>query len=138
MADARDTMLWPAAALVVTQVVHVLAPVDSDKPESESWLGLPVGGALLLLSVVGLVGIVQGRPYGRPLAAWTGLAVALGFIAYHAVPWSTVISNPYLGEPVGPWAWGSVALAVGAGFWCAWVGREELRRSPERSSRATA
>ena len=120
-------MFWPATALVVTQVLHVLAPIDSDKPESESWLGLPVGALLLLLSVIGLVGIVQGRSYGRPLAAGAGLAVGLGFIAYHAVPWSSVISNPYLGEPVGPWAWISVALAVGAGFWCAWEGRDELR-----------
>ena len=128
MADARDPMLWPAAALVVTQVLHVLAPIDDDKPESESWLGLPVGGLLLLLSVVGLVGIAQRRSYGRPIAAWSGLAVGLGFIAYHAVPWSSVISNPYLGEPVGPAAWISVALAVAAGFWCAWEGRAELRQ----------
>ncbi len=127
-------MLWPAAALVVTQVLHVLAPVDSDKPESESWLGLPVGGLLLLLSVIGLVGITQGRSYGRPLAAGAGLAVGLGFIAYHAVPWSSVISNPYLGEPVGPWAWISVALAVAAGFWCAYEGRDELRRSVQRDT----
>ena len=125
-------MLWPAAALVVTQVVHVLAPIDEDKPESESWLGLPVGGLLLLLSVIALVGIIQHRSYGRPIAAWAGLAVALGFIAYHAVPWSSIISNPYLGEPVGPWAWISVALAVGAGFWCAWEGRDELRRALQR------
>jgi hypothetical protein len=138
MVEARDTMLWPAAALVVTQVLHVLAPIDSDKPESESWLGLPVGGLLLLLSVVGLVGIVQDRPYGRPLAAGAGLAVALGFIAYHAVPWSSVISNPYLGEPVGPAAWTSVALAVGAGFWCAYEGRADLRRATQRDTVATS
>jgi hypothetical protein len=138
MADVRDTMLWPATALVVTQVVHVLAPIDSDKPESESWLGLPVGGLLLLLSVVGLVGIVQSKSYGRPLAAWSGLAVALGFIAYHAVPWSSVISNPYLGEPVGPWAWLSVALAVGSGFWAAWEGWAELRRTTQRGVAATS
>ena len=131
-------MLWPAGALVVTQVLHVLAPIDADKPESESWLGLPVGGLLLLMSTVALVGIVQDRSYGRPIAAWSGLAVALGFIAYHAVPWSSAISNPYLGEPVGPWAWGSVILAVGAGFWCAWVGRGELRRTTERSTATTA
>ncbi len=131
-------MLWPAAALVVTQVLHVLAPIDSDKPESESWLGLPVGGLLLLLSVIGLVGIVQGRSYGRPLAAGAGLAVALGFIAYHAVPWSSVISNPYLGEPVGAPAWISVALAVGAGFWCAYEGRDELRRATQRDAAATS
>ena len=131
-------MLWPAAALVVTQVLHVLAPVDPDKPESESWLGLPVGGLLLLLSTIALVGIAQRRTYGRPLAAGSGLAVGLGFIAYHAVPWSSVISNPYLGEPVGPWAWGSVALAVAAGLWCAWEGRAELRQALQRRTAAAA
>ena len=133
MADTRDKMLWPAAALVATQVIHVLAPVDEDKPESESWLGLPVGGILLLLSTIALVGIVQHRSYGRPIAAWSGLAVALGFIAYHAVPWSSVISNPYLGEPVGPAAWISVILAVGAGFWTAYEGRAEIRSTLART-----
>lgn len=138
MADARDTMTWPVTALVVTQVLHVLAPIDSDKPESESWLGLPVGALLLLLSVVALVGIVQDRPYGRPLGAWSGLAVAAGFVAYHAVPWSSPLSNPYLGEPVGPWAWLSVVLAVGAGAWSAWVGRRDWRRGAGDQATATA
>ena len=33
-----------------------------------------------------------------------------------------------VGEPVGAAAWLSVILAVGAGVWCAWTGREVLRR----------
>ncbi len=133
MADTRDNMLWPAAALVATQVIHVLAPVDEDKPESESWLGLPVGGILLLLSVIALVGILQHKSYGRPIAAWSGLAVGFGFIAYHAVPWSSVISNPYLGEPVGPAAWASVLLAIAAAFWAAYEGRAEIRSTLQRT-----
>jgi hypothetical protein len=127
MAETRDKMLWPAAALVVTQIIHGGTPVDENKPENEGYTGLVVGGILLLLSVVAVVGILQKRPYGRPLAAWTGLAVAVGFVAYHAVPWTSVISNPYLGEPVGAPAWISVALAVGAGIWCAYEGRALIR-----------
>ncbi len=121
-------MLWPAVALVVAQVVHAAVPVDPDKAESESWVGFYGGVLLLLLSVAAVVGLVQGRPYGRPLATWTGLVVAVGFVAYHASPWHSPATNPYLGEPVGVPAWLSVATAVGAGAWCAYEGRAELRR----------
>lgn len=132
MGNPRDRMLWPAVALTVTQVVHAAVPVDENKPESESWLGLVGGLVLLALSVAAVLGIVQRRPYGRPLAAWTGLVVAAGFVAYHAVPWTSAVSNPYLGEPVGAPAWLSVAAAVAAGLWCAYEGRTEIR------NRATA
>jgi hypothetical protein len=134
MAETRDRMLWPAAALVVTQIIHGGTPVDENKPENEGYTGLVVGGILLLLAVVALVAIIQRRPYGRPLATWTGLAVAVGFVAYHAVPWTSVISNPYLGEPVGAPAWISVALAVGAGIWCAYEGRDAIRRTLSRET----
>lgn len=133
MGNGRDRMLWPAAVLTVSQVVHAAVPVDENKPESESWVGPVVGLAFLALSVAAVIGLLQHRPYGRPLAAWTGLAVAAGFVAYHAVPWTTVATNPYLGEPVGAPAWLSVAAAVAAGLWCAYEGRTELsRRRPRR------
>jgi hypothetical protein len=95
--------------------------------DSEGPLGLIVGGLLLALAVAAVVGLVQGRSYGRPLAAWTGLAVSAGFVAYHASPWANWFTNPYLGKPVGAPAWISVALAIGAGVWCAYEGREVLR-----------
>lgn len=126
-------MLGPAALLLVAQVVHGAVPVDEDKVESESVLGLYVGLLFLVLTVAAVVGLVQRRPYGRPLAAWTGLAVAVGFVAYHAVPWSSAVTNPYLGEPVGVPAWLSVIAAVAAGAWCAYEGRDELRRSTVRA-----
>ncbi len=132
MAETRDKMLWPAAALVVTQVVHVLVPPTGDEVESEGPLGLVFGLLFLILSVAALVGLVQRRPYGRPLAAWTGLAVGVGFIAYHAVPWHGWFTNPYFGEPVGPGAWTTVALAVGSAFWCAYGGREVIRAKLDR------
>jgi len=121
-------MFWPAVLLLVTQVVHGAVPVDENKVESESALGFYGGILLLVLTVAAIVGIAQRRPYGRPLAAWTGLVVAAGFVAYHAVPWTSAVTNPYLGEPVGAPAWLSVAAAVAAGIWCAYEGRIELRR----------
>lgn len=123
-------MLWPAVALAVAQVVHGVVPVDENKVESESALGFYGGILLLLLTIAAVVGLAQRRPYGRPLAAGTGLVVAVGFVAYHAVPWSSPVTNPYLGEPVGAPAWLSVAAAVGAGLWCAWEGRTDLRQGP--------
>ena len=119
-------MVWPTAALLVAQVVHGAVPVDEDKVESESVLGFYVGIAFLLLTAAALVGLVQRRGHGPRLAAGTGLAVAVGFVSYHAVPWSSPVTNPYLGEPVGAPAWLSVIAAVAAGVWCAWTGREVL------------
>lgn len=127
-------MLWPAVALVVTQVVHGATPTEGEL-ESEGPLGLVIGGLFLLLSVAAVVGIVQRRPYGRPLAARTGLAVALGFVAYHAVPWTSWFTNPYFGKPVGEAAWATVVVSVAAGLWCASEGREALAR---RSAASTA
>jgi len=121
-------MLGPAVLLLVTQVVHGAVPVDEAKVESESAVGFYVGLVLLALTAAAIVGIVQRRPYGRPLAAWTGVAVAAGFVAYHAVPWTSAVTNPYLGQPVGLPAWLSVIAAVAAGVWCGLEGRSELRR----------
>lgn len=122
-------MLWPALALLVTQVVHGAVPVDENKVESESAVGFYVGILFILLTVAALVGIVRGARFGPPLAAWTGLAVAAGFVAYHAVPWTSAVTNPYLGEPVGAPAWLSVIAAVAAGLWCAYVGGAVPRRT---------
>ena len=131
------SLIWPTAALVVTQIVHGATPVDEDHVDSEGPLGLIVGGLLLLASISALIGLVQRRPYAPSLAARTGLAVAVGFVAYHGVPWANWFTNPYLGKPVGAPAWVSVAVAVGAAAWCAWVGRHEI--VPGRSRRpATA
>lgn len=121
-------MLGPAVLLLFTQVVHGAVPVDEAKVESESAVGFYVGLVLLALTAAAIVGIVQRRPYGRPLAAWTGVAVAAGFVAYHAVPWTSAVTNPYLGQPVGVPAWLSVIAAVAAGAWCGLEGRNELRR----------
>lgn len=121
-------MVWPAVALLVMQVVHGAVPVDENKVESESALGFYGGILLLVLTVAAVVGLLQRRPYGRPLGAWTGLIVAVGFVAYHAVPWTSPFTNPYLGEPVGVPAWLSVGAAVAAGLWCAYEGSDVIQR----------
>lgn len=120
-------MMLPTVALLVTQVVHGAVPVDEAKTDSESWVGFVGGIFLLLATIAALIGLAQRMSYGPRLAALTGLVVAVGFVAYHAVPWSSPLTNPYLGEPVGVPAWLSVAAAVGAGAWCVWVGRDTLR-----------
>jgi hypothetical protein len=134
----RDRLLWATVALFVTQVVHGAVPVDEDKTESESVLGLYVGLLFLVLTMAAVVGLVQRSSWGRPLAAWTGLAVAVGFVAYHAVPWSSPLTNPYLGEPVGVPAWLSVIAAVAAGAWCAYEGRDQLPASNKGAATPTS
>ncbi len=46
-----------------------------------------------------------------------------------AVPFRSAVTNPYFGEPVGPPAWISVALAVAAGAWAAF---DCLSKQPTR------
>ena len=130
-------MLLPAVALFVTQFVPGAGPVDEDKAESESVLGFYVGTLFLLLTAIAIAGLIGKARFGAPLAAWTGLAVAVGFVSYHAVPWSSPLTNPYLGQPVGAPAWLSVIAAVAAGAWCAWAGRAWIR-PPASAAASTA
>jgi len=118
---ALEASAW---ALVVFQVVHGFTPADTD---SEGYVGL-VGGLLLLVAALSAVyGIRTGRPWAAALTGWTGLTVAVGFVLYHALPFKSPVTNPYLGEPVGAPAWISVALAVAAGGWAAY---EVFARQP--------
>ena len=138
MATKGTRMLLPALTLLVTQVVHGAVPVDEDKAESESVLGFYVGLLFLGLTFAAIVAIVGGLRIGPPLAAWTGLAVAVGFVSYHAVPWSSPLTNPYLGQPVGAPAWLSVAAAVAAGAWGAYAGRAWILRDRSFTSGGVA
>lgn len=108
-----------AAALVVTQVVHGFTPAET---ESEGYTGLIVGLLLLVSSLAALFGYIQERPWAPAILGWTGAAVAIGFVAYHATPFKSPFTNPYIGEPVGAPAWISVAVAVAAGAWAAYEG----------------
>jgi len=122
---SRTRLEAAAWALVVFQVVHGFTPADT---ESEGYVGLVGGLALLVLALAGVFGIRTGRPWAAPVTGWTGLTVAVGFVLYHAVPLKSPMTNPYLGEPVGAAAWISVALAIAAGAWAAYEG---LVRSSE-------
>ena len=114
-------------ALLVTQVVHGFTPADT---EAEGYVGLVGGLVLLVATMAAIVGLRSDRPWARSLAGWTGLAVAVGFVLYHAIPFHSPLTNPYLGEPVGAPAWISVALAVAAGAWAAAEGLP-VRRTQE-------
>lgn len=115
-------MVLPAAALFVTQLIHGAVPADT---EGGSVVGLVGGGALLLASLVGLVGALRNRSWAVPLTAWTGAIVAVGFVLYHALPFTSPLTNPYPGEDVGLAAWLSVGACVAAAAWAATRG---LRR----------
>lgn len=110
---------WAAGLLVVTQVIHAMTPADT---ESEGDVGLVVGLVLLSLSLAAWYGFLQDRDWAGPVLGWTGAVVAVGFVAYHATPWKSPVTNPYVGESVGAAAWISVALSVAAGAWAAYVG----------------
>ena len=111
------TLEASAWALVVLQVVHGLTPADT---EAEGSVGAVGGLALLVAACAAVYGLRTGRPWGRVITGWTGLVVAVGFVAYHVVPVHGPVTNPYVGEPVGAPAWISVTLAVGAGVWAAY------------------
>jgi hypothetical protein len=110
--------------LLVTQVVHGFVPADT---EAEGYVGLVGGLALLLATMAAIVGLRTRRGWAAPLAGWTGLVVAVGFVLYHAVPVRSPMTNPYLGEPVGAPAWISVAAAIAAGAWTAYLALRPVR-----------
>lgn len=111
-----DAAAW---ALLLTQLIHGFTPADT---ESEGYVGAVVGGALLVAAAVSIFALRAGRPWAARLTGTTGLLVAVGFVAYHATPVRSPITNPYVGEPVGAPAWISVAAAVAAGAWAAYDG----------------
>lgn len=104
--------------LLITQMVHGFTPADT---EAEGYTGAVVGLVLLVATMAAIFGARTGKTWAAPLAGWTGMAVAVGFVLYHAVPFHSPVTNPYLGEPVGAPAWISVAAAVAAGAWAAYV-----------------
>lgn len=105
-----------AWALAVAQVVHGFTPADT---EAEGYVGLVGGLFLLVAALAGVYGLRTGRLWAPDVVRWTGLAVVVGFVAYHAVPWKSPLTNPYVGEPVGAAAWVSVLVAIAAGVWAA-------------------
>jgi hypothetical protein len=116
----RTRLIWATSVLVVAQVVHGAVPAETD---SDTVVGAYVGLLLLGASAVAVVGVAQRRRWGSELAMMAGAAVAIGFVLYHAIPATTPLTNPYVGEAVGVAAWLSVAAAVAAGAWCAIEGR---------------
>ena len=109
-----------AWTLLAAQVTHGFIPA---KTHTHSVVGPIVGLAFLVATIVAIVGIYRRSAFAMGLLRRTGLAVAFGFVLYHALPWKTPMTRPYIGEPVGAPAWLGVAIAVSAGVWAATAAR---------------
>ena len=120
----RTTLELSAGALVAAQVVHGFTPAHT---EAHTLVGPIVGLILLAASIGAGVGIHRERPWGRTLLGWTGLVVVIGFVLYHALPFTSPITHPYLGKGVGAAAWVSVFLVMAAGTWAAFAGLRRRR-----------
>ena len=118
-----------AWALLVAQVVHGLTPSDTD---AEGYAGLVGGLVLLVATMAAILGLRRGRPWARTLLRGTGLAVAVGFVLYHATPVSSPVTNPYIGEPAGPAAWITVVVSIAAGLWASFEPRPPHPHPRER------
>ena len=106
-----QTAAW---SLLAAQVVHGFIP---SKTSTHSVVGPIVGLVFLVATIVAIVGLHRRREFAVGLLRWTGGAVAIGFVLYHALPWKTPMTRPYIGESVGAPAWIGVAIAVAAGAW---------------------
>lgn len=115
--DRTEIAAW---LLVATQVVHGFIPAET---EAEGYAGAVGGLVLLVASLTAVYGLRTATPWAPTLLAVTGAAVAVGFVAYHATPVRSPLTNPYLGEPVGVPAWIGVAVAVASGAWAFVEGR---------------
>jgi hypothetical protein len=113
--------------LVATQVVHGFIPAET---ESEGYAGAIGGLILLVASLAAVYGLRTSKSWAPTVLMVTGAAVAVGFVAYHATPVRSAVTNPYLGEPVGVPAWIGVAVAVGSGTWAWWEGRQAREAAP--------
>lgn len=123
-----DAAAW---ALLVTQIVHGLTPADTS---AEGSVGTVAGGLLLIATAVGIFALRLGAPWAARLVGVIGLVVALGFVAYHATPVHSPVTNPYIGEPAGLPAWLTVALSVAAGAWAVWAALRSRTARPSPGS----
>jgi hypothetical protein len=117
--NERSRLIAAAAALAAIQVIHALIPAETS---SEGYVGAVVGLVFVLASVAALVGVIRGRPWAPRLLGVTGLAVAVGFVLYHVLPFHTPATNPYFGEDkIGLLQWAPVIACVAIGLWAAWL-----------------
>lgn len=122
----------PAGALLAAQLVHGAAPGPHEAGSSP--VGPVVGLVLLLSAAVAIVGAAWGMRWTRPLLRYTGWAVAVGFLLYHAVPVTSALTFSYWGRAdVGPVQWLPVFAAIAAGAW-AIVAARPRGRVPQRSA----
>lgn len=116
-----------AWVLVGTQVVHGFIPAET---ESEGYAGALGGLVLLVASLAAVYGLRTAKAWAPTVLMATGAGVAVGFVAYHATPVRSAVTNPYIGEPVGVPAWIGVAIAVASGAWAFVEGRRAREDAP--------
>lgn len=126
----RNRLLPASAALFLAQFVHGLVPADTD---SSSMVGPIAGIVLLLTSLAATIGAWRGSGWAAPLAGWSGVAVAMGFMLYHGLPFHSAATNPYAGEHVSAAAWATVVVCVAAGLWAAYEGLVAPRQAAAAS-----
>ena len=101
--------LIAAWLLLATQIVHGFIPA---KTHHHSAVGPVVGLVFLAANVAAIVALHRRRAVGATLLRATSAAVIGGFVLYHALPWRTSFTRPYIGEPVGVPAWFGVGIVL--------------------------
>ena len=129
--------------IIVIGIVHALTPT---KAAPENAFGYASGTLGLVLAAAAVYGLYKREEWGRQLLLVTGLAITVGFLLLHFLPYRNVLTDPYVGssvkEPgIGFIQWAVVYAAVVNGLWAAFAavrkGRD-LTRAPSRPFRSGA
>ena len=87
-----------------------------------------------MLALVAFLAVAMRSEYGPHLAVLAGVAVSLGFVLYHGIPFKVGVNNPYWGPNGHADAirWFTVLTAIGVGLVVVWLAID-LRRIEARS-----
>jgi hypothetical protein len=110
---ARSPLVWPNVLVLTTLVLHDLDHVRQGRDIEAPVVTLGILGDLLVIG--SLVMAARGHRLAPPIAAFTGFAIALGFVLVHVVPdWGPLSQGyPDLGVDVLSWVAALVPLAAG-------------------------
>lgn len=116
-AVAWRRLVWAGGALLATQVVHGLAPASEGQEENA--VGLVLGLLGVVATGVAIGAAVKRRPQAPGLLTLVSIAVGVGFVAYHGLPFDTAVTNPYWGDGTATGAqWATVVIVLLAAAVC--------------------